>query len=63
MPCDVKHSEAWNRKALFLLVQEDARQAIATTEGALMRLLCGACCFGRYREHLWGKPRSLSCRP
>ncbi|WEK48470.1 MAG: iron-containing redox enzyme family protein [Candidatus Andeanibacterium colombiense] len=51
---DVKHSEAWNREALVPLVQEEPRRATAMAEGALMRLLCGARCFERYREYLWG---------
>lgn len=51
---DVKHSEDWNREALRPLVREDARRATAMAEGALMRLLCGARCFDRYRQHLWG---------
>lgn len=50
---DVKHSEAWNREALFPLVQEEPRRATAIAEGALMRLTCGARCFQRYREDLW----------
>lgn len=57
---DVKHSEAWNREALFPLVEEDARRATAIAEGALMRLLCGARCFERYRKHLWGRADSAS---
>ncbi len=51
---DVKHSEAWNREALFPLVQEDSRRATAMAEGALMRLVCGVRCFERYRDVLWG---------
>lgn len=50
---DVKHSEDWNREALRPLVEEDPRRATAMAEGALMRLLCGARCFERYRDHLW----------
>lgn len=50
---DVKHSEDWNREALRPLVEEDPRRATAIAEGALMRLLCGARCFDRYRAHLW----------
>lgn len=52
---DVKHSEAWNREALYPLVQQDPRRATAIAEGALMRLTCGQRCFERYRETLWGK--------
>ncbi len=51
---DVKHSEAWNREALYPLVSEDPRRARAIAEGALIRLHCGARCFDRYRKHLWG---------
>ncbi len=50
---DVKHSEAWNREALGPLIAEDPRRAAAIAEGALIRLGCGACCFERYRAHLW----------
>jgi hypothetical protein len=51
---DVKHSADWNREALIPLVAEDPRRATAIAEGALMRLLCGARCFARYRAELWG---------
>lgn len=51
---DVKHSEAWNREALYPLIKEDSRRAVAIAEGALMRLTCGQRCFDRYREALWG---------
>lgn len=50
---DVKHSEAWNREALYPLVKEDPRRAVAIAEGALIRLACGKRCFDRYRAHLW----------
>ncbi|KQM21098.1 hypothetical protein ASE49_15135 [Novosphingobium sp. Leaf2] len=50
---DVKHSEDWNREALYPLVSEDPRRAVAIAEGALMRLECGKRCFARYRAHLW----------
>ncbi|AUW59458.1 hypothetical protein C1T17_16545 [Sphingobium sp. SCG-1] len=50
---DVKHSEDWNREALRPLVAEDPRRATAMAEGALMRLMCGARCFERYRAALW----------
>lgn len=50
---DVKHSEAWNREALYPVVKEEPRRAIAIAEGALIRLACGARCFDRYRAHLW----------
>ncbi|WP_380871723.1 hypothetical protein ACFB49_26770 [Sphingomonas sp. DBB INV C78] len=51
---DVKHSADWNREALRPLVVEDPRRAAAIAEGALMRLMCGARCFERYRSELWG---------
>jgi hypothetical protein len=51
---DVKHSEDWNREALRPLVSEDPRRATAIAEGALIRLECGARCFERYRQELWG---------
>lgn len=50
---DVKHSEAWNKEALYPLVQEEPARAVAIAEGALMRLTCGQRCFERYRAHLW----------
>ena len=50
---DVKHSAAWNTEALAPAVSEDPRRAVAIAEGALMRLLCGARCFERYRRELW----------
>lgn len=50
---DVKHSADWNREALRPLVDEEPRRATAIAEGALMRLICGARCFDRYRAHLW----------
>ncbi len=49
---DIKHSEDWNREALRPLVEEDPRRATAMAEGALMRLVCGARCFERYRSEL-----------
>ena len=51
---DVKHSIDWNREALRPLVAEDPRRARAIAEGALIRLACGARCFERYRQELWG---------
>ena len=54
---DVKHSEAWNREALYPLVCEDPRRATAIAEGALMRLACGERCFDRYRQELWATTR------
>ena len=50
---DVKHSADWNREALLPLVSEDPARATAIAEGALIRLLCGARCFERYRAYLW----------
>lgn len=50
---DIKHSEAWNKEALYPAVSEDPSRAVAIAEGALMRLRCGARCFERYRAHLW----------
>lgn len=49
---DIKHSEAWNKEVLYTVVEADARSAQPIAEGALMRLVCGARCFRRYREHL-----------
>lgn len=51
---DIKHSEQWNAEVLHPAVREDPRRAAAIAEGALMRLLCGARCFDRYRSMLWG---------
>ena len=55
---DVKHSADWNREVLRPAVAEDPRRAAAIAEGALMRLLCGARCFDRYRAILWDDQRS-----
>jgi hypothetical protein len=55
---DVKHSEAWNREALYPLVKEEPRRATAIAEGALIRLTCGKRCFERYRAQLW---KTQSC--
>ena len=51
---DVKHSAAWNAEAIGPLVAEDPRRARPIAEGALIRLRCGARCFARYRNLLWG---------
>jgi hypothetical protein len=51
---DVKHSADWNREALYPAIAEDPRRAVAIAEGALIRLRCGARCFDRYRDILWG---------
>jgi hypothetical protein len=59
---DVKHSEAWNREAIMPLVEEDPRRATAMAEGALMRLLCGARCFERYRQDLWNRSQGPASR-
>jgi hypothetical protein len=48
---DVKHSQAWNEEVLAPLVSEDPNRARAIAEGAILRLLCGARCFHRYRCH------------
>jgi hypothetical protein len=50
---DVKHSADWNREALAPSIAEDPQRATAIAEGALMRLVCGARCFERYRAVLW----------
>jgi hypothetical protein len=52
---DVKHSLAWNEEAIVPLVAEDPRIGTAIAEGALMRLMCGARCFERYRAALWSR--------
>jgi hypothetical protein len=49
---DVKHSEEWNKEVIRPLVEEDPRRARPMAEGALMRLLCGARCYARYRAEL-----------
>jgi hypothetical protein len=51
---DVKHSEEWNKEVIRPLVEEDPRRARPMAEGALIRLLCGARCYDRYRAELWG---------
>lgn len=48
---DIKHSLAWNEEVLFSLVRNDPGVISALAEGALMRLVAGARCFGRYRNH------------
>jgi Iron-containing redox enzyme len=50
---DVKHSEEWNKEVIRPLIEEDPRRARPMAEGALMRLLCGARCYERYRATLW----------
>ena len=52
---DVKHSEDWNREVLRPVLASDPSAGGWIAEGALMRLRCGAACFARYRDHLWGK--------
>ena len=51
---DKKHSAAWNREVIAPLVSEDptGERAQGIAEGALMRLVAGARCFGRYRREL-----------
>ncbi|HEY0086429.1 MAG TPA: iron-containing redox enzyme family protein [Allosphingosinicella sp.] len=51
---DVKHSEEWNKEVIRPLVEEDPRRARPMAEGALIRLLCGARCYDRYRAELLG---------
>ena len=50
---DIKHSEAWNKEALYPAVTEDPDRAVLIAEGALIRLRCGERCFARYRSILW----------
>ena len=52
---DVKHSIAWNAEAIRPLVEAKPGIAHAIAEGALLRLTCGARCFDRYRQELWGE--------
>jgi len=47
---DVKHAEAWNREVILPLVREDPARIRPIAEGALLRLVCGARCFERYRR-------------
>jgi hypothetical protein len=42
---DVRHSESWNRKAIYPLVSSNSDLAQPIAEGALMRLTAGAKCF------------------
>ena len=49
---DVRHSEAWNREAIYPLVRANPALAKPIAEGALMRLTVGAKCFRRYRREL-----------
>jgi len=48
---DIQHSRAWNEEVIAPLVEADPSRARPIAEGALMRLLAGARCFGRYRAH------------
>lgn len=50
---DLRHSRDWNAEIIAPLVSQDAGCARYIAEGALMRLLCGARCFERYRRELW----------
>jgi len=56
---DVRHSRDWNAEVIAPLVAEDARRARWIAEGALMRLLCGARCFERYRQELWTRHAAI----
>ena len=53
---DVKHSADWNREVLRPVLAADPAAGRYIAEGALMRLMCGAACFARYRAHLWSAP-------
>jgi hypothetical protein len=55
---DVRHSETWVREVFRPLVDADPRVAPRLAEGALLRLRAGQRCFERYRQELWGKPRT-----
>ena len=50
---DIKHSREWNAEILHPVVREEPQRAAAIAEGALIRLMCGARCFERYRKALW----------
>ena len=52
---DVKHSEQWNKEAIRPTMEAHPEAGRFMAEGALMRLECGARCFARYREVLWGE--------
>ena len=52
---DVKHSAEWNKEAIRPIMAEFPEAGRFMAEGALMRLECGARCFARYRETLWGE--------
>lgn len=48
---DVKHAQAWLAEAIHPLVAEEPARARAMAEGALIRLVCGARSYARYRRH------------
>jgi hypothetical protein len=48
---DRTHSRKWNQEVLYSLVEANPALAQPIAEGALMRLVCGARCFERYRTH------------
>lgn len=48
---DINHSAAWNAEVIYPLVKQNPQLAKPIAEGALMRLMCGSQCFGRYRTH------------
>lgn len=50
---DVKHSREWNSEIVHSTVADNPHRGQAIAEGALIRLLCGARCFVRYRSVLW----------
>ncbi len=55
---DVRHSQAWNREALFPLIEANPEVAPLIAEGALLRLRAGERCFDRYRYELWSRDQS-----
>lgn len=57
---DLRHSRDWNAEIIAPLVEQDPDCARCIAEGALMRLLCGARCFERYRSELWGLNATLA---
>jgi hypothetical protein len=47
---DRKHSASWNREIIASLVRIDPANARPIAEGALLRLICGARSYVRYRR-------------
>ena len=56
---DVEHSRTWNEEVLTPLAGTQPETIRSLAEGAVMRLMAGAACYGAYRDHLWGAQSEL----